>query len=226
MNTTPAAIKARAADPRPPRRVVLPYWLREFALIRTATATFAVTVVIVVSCVLASYLQLVDARRDERTARAGRDAARLSYLHVEAEKEDIRVYQPLYTALRRRGFIGTENRLDWVDAIRQIQEQRHLLPLTYEIYPQQPYKLAGRIATGEYQLRGSRMALHMDLLHELDLFNFLGDLRQRGVFTVQDCTLRRAAGAGNAPLAPGLTGDCTLNWLTLTPPVRRVGAAR
>lgn len=211
------ALNRAISSAAPAGRLALPYWIGGFALIRAAAITFAVTTIAAVAAVVTSYWKLQHARQDELVAQSQRDAARQSFVHVEAEKQDIRTYQPLFLDLRRHGFVGAENRLEWVEAIRQIQETRRLLPLTYQIEPQQPYKLAGRVATGGYQLRGSRMTVHMDLLHELDLLNFLTDLRQRGVFTVQDCAVRRAASAGNAPLAPGLTADCTLNWLTLTP---------
>lgn len=227
LNPAPAA---RAKGPRlPSNRIPLPLWMREFAQIRAAAVTFAVTAALAIAGVTATHWQLADARRAEQQALAARDTARQSFLHVESEKQEIRTYQPLFTTLRQRGFVGAENRLEWVEAIRQIQEQRHLLPLTYDILPQQPYKVEGRLATGEYQLRGSRMALHMDMLHELDLFYLLSDLRQRGVFTVQDCTVQRPASAGNASnaaVAANLTADCTLNWLTLTPGARRPGGAR
>ncbi|HEX8405176.1 MAG TPA: hypothetical protein VF670_11205, partial [Duganella sp.] len=62
--------------------------------------------------------------------------------------------------------------------------------------------------------------LHMDLLHEMDLFNFFADLRARGFFAVQDCSIKRlgtVAGAGGAAEGPTLGADCTLNWITMTP---------
>ncbi|QGZ42755.1 hypothetical protein IP92_04668 [Pseudoduganella flava] len=227
---------SRPATPVP-ARVPLPYWVRDFALVRPAVITFAVAATLSIACAVASYWQLVAARNDEARARDARDAARRSYVYVESEKQEIRAYQPLFVELQRRHFVGVENRLDWVEAIRLIQERRRLLPLTYEIEPQQPYKIEGRLATGDYQLRGSRMTLHMDLLHEMDLFNFLGDLRQQGVFTVQQCALRRTAaaqagqGGGSAAASPAalpaaLSADCTLNWLTLTPGARRTGGVR
>ncbi|WP_338761214.1 hypothetical protein [Massilia sp. METH4] len=208
-----------------PVRLPLPYWLRDFALIRAAVTTFVITGAIGCACVAASYLELDQSRRDEQQARGQRDAARARFLYAESEKQEIRVYQPLFVELRQRHFVGAENRLDWVDAIRQIQERRRLLPLTYEVEPQQPYRIEGRLATGDYQLRGSRMSIHMDLLHELDLFNFLGDLRQHGVFTVQECSIRRVASGAGAPGA-NLSADCVLNWLTLTPDPRRGRVAR
>jgi len=206
-----------ARSERIPGRITMPFWLREFAQIRTAAVTFAGSLGIALATVFASYWHMDEARTSERQALVSRDSARSRLVHAETEKSEIRLYQPQFLALRRKGLIGEERRLDWVEAVRQVQEQRRLLPLSYEIEPQQPYRLETRFPTGDYQLLGSRMILHMDLLHELDLFHFLADLRLAGTFTVQDCTIRRSASAGTTPLAPSLSADCTLNWLTLTP---------
>ncbi|WP_051293743.1 hypothetical protein [Pseudoduganella violaceinigra] len=193
--------------------------LREYSLLRNATLVFLGTLAISLAAVFASWWQLRQAHLGEAAALLERDGARSRLAHAETEKEEIRLYQPQFIELRRRGLVGPERRLDWVEAIRQIQEQRRLLPLTYEIEVQQPYKLETALPTGDYAMLGSRMALHMDLLHELDLLNFLADLRQAGTFAVQDCVIRRSAGAAPAPGAPAptLNADCTLNWLTLTP---------
>lgn len=192
---------------------------REFSLLRNAVLVFLGTLAVALAAVSASSWQLRRAHLDEAAALLERDGARLRLAHAETEKEEIRQYQPQFVELRRRGLVGPERRLDWVEAIRQIQEQRRLLPLTYEIEVQQPYRLETTLPTGDYALLGSRMALHMDLLHELDLLNFLADLRLTGTFAVQDCVIRRAAGASPVAgvLAPNLNADCTLNWLTLTP---------
>jgi hypothetical protein len=192
---------------------------REFSLLRNAVLVFLGTLVVALAAVFASFWHLRQARLEEAAALLERDGARSRLAHAETEKEEIRLYQPQFVELRRRGLVGPERRLDWVEAIRQIQEQRRLLPLTYEIEVQQPYRLETALPTGDYALLGSRMSLHMDLLHELDLLNFLSDLRVAGTFAVQDCVIRRAGGGTPAAgvLAPTLNADCTLNWLTLTP---------
>lgn len=194
---------------------------RDFYLLRNAVAVFLGSLALALAAVVASGWHLRQARLEEAAALLERDGARTRLAHAETEKEEIRQYQPQFIELRRRGLVGPERRLDWVEAIRQIQEQRRLLPLSYEIDVQQPYRLETALPTGDYSLLGSRMVLHMDLLHELDLLNFLSDLRVNGTFAVQDCVIRRAAGAAPAPglLAPTLNADCTLNWLTLTPAV-------
>jgi hypothetical protein len=213
-------MNATSALPGKPKQkaaaLQLPYWLREFALIRLAVVTCTGTLGISAAAVFASNWYLDQASEQRLQAQQARDAAYTRYAHVENEKEEIRIFQPQFLALRDKGLIGEERRLDWVDAIRQIQEQRRLLPLNYEFEPQQAVKLDTRLALGDYTLRGSRMSLHMDLLHEVDLFNFFEDLRQHAYFAVQDCVLRRAAAAAT-PGAPSLTADCELNWLTLAP---------
>lgn len=201
--------------------------LREFSLLRNAVLVFLATLVVSLAAVAVSLWQLRLARFEEATQLLERDGARARLAHAETEKEEIRLYQPQFVELRRKGMVGPERRLDWVEAIRLIQEQRRLLPLSYEIDVQQPYRLETALPTGDYALLGSRMALHMDLLHELDLLNFLADLRLAGTFAVQDCSIRRTAAAAS-PVAgvvgPTLNADCTLNWLTLTP--APAGAAR
>jgi hypothetical protein len=197
--------------------IPVPYWLREFALIRLAVVTLAGSLGIGVAAVFASGWYLHDASENKAQAQQSRDAAYTRFAHVENEKQDIRTFQPQFIQLRSNGLIGEENRLAWVDQIRAIQEQRKLLPLSYEIEPQQPVRMEGRMPLGGYQLRASRMNLHMDLLHEGDLFNFLGDLRERGNFAVQECMIKRTGGAENVPNAPTLVADCKLNWLTLQP---------
>lgn len=203
--------------------------LREFALLRNAVLVFLATLVVSLAAVSVTHWQLRMARLAEAAQLLERDGARTRLAHAESEKEEIRLYQPQFVELQRRGLVGPERRLDWVEAIRQIQEQRRLLPLSYEIEVQQPYRLETALPTGDYSLLGSRMVLHMDLLHELDLLNFLADLRMAGMFAVQDCSIRRTAGptspasAASPVGAAGLNADCTLNWLTLTPAGRGAG---
>jgi hypothetical protein len=200
---------------KPARRIQLPYWVREFEQIRLAVLTLILTAVAVSAAIACSRAHWHAARDAETQARQARNAARDRLAHAEMEKLEIAAYQPQYAGLRERGLIGDEKRLDWADAMRQIQEQRKLMPISYEFAPQQPVRLETAMDLGGYQMRGTRMSMHMDLLHEGDLFVFLADLRQRSYYTVQECSIRRVASGPPAPLAPTLSADCTLNWLTL-----------
>ncbi|MBJ7313598.1 hypothetical protein ACFOLJ_26980 [Rugamonas sp. CCM 8940] len=212
MSSHPLPGKKAAAS-----RVALPYWLREFGRIRLATAALAGTLGIGAAAVFASQWHRDGALQAREQAQQTRDAAYTRFSQVETEKREIRAYQPRFLALRNKGLIGPGKRLDWIEAVRQVQERRKLLPLSYEIAPQQAFAAAPPMAAGDYQLRGSRMTLHMELLHEMDLFNFIDDLRQYALFTVQDCNIKRQAGAVNVATSAMLAADCTFNWLTLAP---------
>ncbi|WP_402718596.1 hypothetical protein [Janthinobacterium rivuli] len=194
----------------------LPAWLGELRLVRGALLCFALT--LLAGVVLLSLSTAYRTREAQRLylAQHTRAAAATLFNHAEAEKQEIRAYEPQFLALRQRGLIGEENRLAWIDAIRRSQEQRKLLPISYDISPQQGLQVPLPMVMGQYHLRGSRMRLQMDLLHEMDLLNLFDDLRQAGYFAVQECTLKRhgAAGAGGAA-APTLGAECELLWLTV-----------
>jgi hypothetical protein len=64
----------------------------------------------------------------------------------------------------------------------------------------------------------SRMQLDMMLLHEEDLLNFLGDLRQWGQSYVapRNCILtRQDRGGGPVSVGVNLSAQCTVDLITL-----------
>ncbi|MGK5050553.1 hypothetical protein [Janthinobacterium sp. RB2P8] len=194
----------------------LPVWLGELHLVRGALLCFALTLLASVLLLSLSAAYRMREAQQLDMARRTRSAATTLFNHAEAEKQEIRAYEPQFLVLRQRGLIGEENRLGWIDAIRRSQEQRKLLPISYDISPQQGLQVPLPMVMGQYHLRGSRMRLQMDLLHEMDLLNLLDDLRQAGYFAVQDCTLKRQAAAGGGSEAPPTLGaECELLWLTL-----------
>jgi hypothetical protein len=210
MSTNPVTAKKKAES-----SITLPYWISEFALIRTAVLALLAAVTISLTGVLLSEMKKKEASETLEVNQRARDAAASRYAQADSEKRDIRNYQQRFIALRQRGLVGDENRLDWLDAIRQTQEQLKLAPLSYEIEPQQTVHLESPLDLGDFELRGSRMRLHMELLHELDLFNFFQELRQHSYFAVQDCSIKRLGVVAGATGAPTLGADCTLNWITL-----------
>lgn len=210
MSTNPVTNKKKAA-----RTIALPYWINEFGLIRTAVLTLIAAVTVSLTGVLLSELTLREADARLENAQRARDAAASRYAQADSEKRDIRNFQQRFVELRQRGLVGEERRLEWLDAIRQTQDELKLPPLSYEIEPQQVVQLDAPLDLGDFQLHGSRMRLHMELLHELDLFNFFQSLRERGYFAVQDCAIRRLGVAVETPGASTLGADCTLDWITL-----------
>ncbi len=89
---------------------------------------------------------------------------------VRSEEHEIREKAALFNALKSRGVIGEEQRLEWVELLKEIRERHRLIELRYEISPQQPLEKA---PSGNFALYASTMKLQLSLLHEEDLIRLL-----------------------------------------------------
>lgn len=192
-----------------------PGWRDELVLARRPALLFAA--VLALSALAVGISSKAAADNEQRLAAAARvrEQAWSRLRNVASEQQDIQTYQPRFVALRGAGLIGAENRLGWVETVRQAQAQRKLPSVSYDIEPQQAVTMDQPLELADYQLRASRMQLHMGLVHEMDLFGLLDDLRAVGLYSVEDCKLRRAPIQGEAGLAPRVLGECTLVWLSL-----------
>lgn len=200
-----------------------PAWLADAGLAKRAALTLAASLVAGAAMVVSSGMMLAHRTADMEQAQLDTDRASKHFTAIVNEYLQIRDFAPRFRQLQGSGLIGEERRLDWIEAIKQSQARRGLLPIAYSIEAQQPFRMDGVFDLGDYQLRGSRMTLHMDLLHEMDLLNLLDDLRRSGAyFAAQDCSIKRASMGGGMAAggtqAAGLVADCTLNWLTLAVP--------
>lgn len=143
-----------------------------------------------------------------------RDASR-KYLSVDQDERAIAEHYPHFVDLYRRGVIGDEHRLSWVEALRGAAAELALPALSYDVEAQQPYEPDFTLATGAFDVRVSRMHLGLGLLHEGDLERLFDALARRaeGLYSVRACDLRRSAGEAR----PGarLAADCLLEWYTL-----------
>lgn len=192
-----------------------PFLRDDLPLIRKALITLGVSLALSAAAIGASQTTLHEFRDGMNLAQAQRNEARNKLLQAETERREILDYQPKYIALREREFIGEEKRLDWIEQIRQIREKRKLLPIVYEISAQRPIQANLPMPPLNLELRGSKIRLGMDLLHELDLLNFLDDLKSKGSYTVRECAVKRLAAPSESPRSPRLAAECTLYWLTL-----------
>lgn len=210
MNAQASAKKKAAPAPAPA-------WVADIGLVRPAALMFAAALAGAVAVVGISHWFSANEQASTLQARQDRDNAARQIADVETQKLDLQRYRDRFAQLQALGLTGEERRLDWVVAIKQIQQARKLLGISYEIEPQQVFRLDGAVDTGDYQLRGSKMTLHMDLLHEMDLLTFLDDLKRRGFFTVQHCAVKRGGMTADTSQGqgPGLIADCTLVWLSL-----------
>lgn len=135
------------------------------------------------------------------------------------EKLIIVQYVDKYKQLQQSGFIGDEQRINWLDSLRTANERSDLFGVNYGIEAQQAYPYAAELNPGQISLRQSVMKLEFRLLHELDLLRFFEALRLQnaGLFHLDQCTLRRTEASGAVRYQPNITASCQLAWITATP---------
>ena len=141
-------------------------------------------------------------------------------LHRSGDEKDLIVrYLGSYQQLQKRGFAGEEQRINWLDALRVTNQQADLFGVDYDIGTQKPYSFAASLNPGQVQLRESVMKLRFRLLHEEDLLRFLDLLGRQGagIYTVDQCTLRRLETRGVIRYQPNLSAECELAWITASP---------
>ena len=187
----------------------------DFPFIRKASIELGLSIGLAAILVAASAYLLTKQQEKQSQAQVKRNEAHDKTAEVENEKREIQDFQPKYAQLVVRGFVGEEKRLDWVEGMKAIQESRKLLPIAYEISPQLPVQGDETLQAGTLELRSSKMALHMDLLHEMDMLNFFEDLKAKGFYAPQSCIIKPASVSRVGLLTARLSADCTIYWLTL-----------
>lgn len=138
---------------------------------------------------------------------------------LQSEEPEIRIKIGAYQGIAARGIVGPERRLDWVELIRDIQQEQQLLGLDYEILPQ---VVLPQTNTG-YALMNSTMRVQIPLLHEGDLLRFVSALQSRApaFVRVRSCRIIRSATQAASEshllnqIQAQLQADCQLDWITL-----------
>jgi hypothetical protein len=143
-----------------------------------------------------------------------------------AEKESIVHYLPLYQKLIQQGFIGEEQRIDWIDDLRNVNMRYKFFGVSYDIGTIQDYKPAFPLDVGNFKLHRSTMKLTFAMLHEGDLLTLLKalPLEQNPPFMLRDCTITSVQGGGKGKFVPNLNSVFEIDWLTVTEPNVNGGA--
>jgi hypothetical protein len=217
MNTETKTAASQQPAGAAPKVVVPPrsFMQSDFPHIRRAVLVFVLAAGIGGLAIAAS--QAVSARlhASQAQAQALRDQANRQFSEAQTQLREIREFEPGFLQLQANGFIGDEKRLDLLENLRAIQRSRALFPIEYDIAPQQPVQLDPSVAAGGMELRGSRLAIRLPLLHEMDLFNLLDDLNRVGLYVPQHCAIQRLDAVAETGLIPHLSGECALYWITL-----------
>ncbi|KRT55128.1 hypothetical protein [endosymbiont of Ridgeia piscesae] len=132
------------------------------------------------------------------------------------------IYQERYSSLQQQGVIGEEERLAWIEQIRETAIAQGIPQVTYSLASRAPFQPpSASDLIQSLPLFGSRMKLQLGLLHEEQLFRFLQGLQRQvtGLFLVRSCQLQRAE--RDRPIKTNRTdlinirAACDLEWLTI-----------
>lgn len=152
---------------------------------------------------------------DRSAAQAERNDFDGKLKQVRSEESEIKLKSAVFNKLQTRGVIGEEQRLEWVELLKDIRDKRRLLDVQYEIAPQRA--LDGALGSG-FAFYASSMTTQLKLLHEEDLIRFLDDLRQqaRALIQIKSCNVERLP-RGNAEngIPAQLRAECQIDWITL-----------
>jgi hypothetical protein len=162
------------------------------------------------------YLKQSKAARD-RAATQRRDV-QTKLARATDEEREIRANLQQYKALAEAGLIGEEQRLDWIDTITAIKNERQLFSIRYELDAQKALDYPG-FSGGGVDFMVSRMKIEMQLLHEEDLLHFIDEFGRRGKahLSVRSCSMARLdrAPVPGTSLAPRLRANCAFDLITI-----------
>ena len=188
--------------------------------LKTPLITLAVVIAISAIALYYTHYTLKQAKRELAQQHTLQREARAQLQKAGDDKEIIGRYLDDYRYLQQLGFIGEEQRINWLEGLRLANRETQLFGVDYQISTQQPYPYAGELDPGQLTLYQSLMKVSFRLLHEGDLTRFLGTLAQQGagVFSVNQCVMERIDTGDGIRNQPNLRADCELAWITLRPP--------
>jgi hypothetical protein len=188
--------------------------------LRVPMALAVVAAAIGVAALVAAQSYLDTAKKARDLSRASRVGAQERVLRVSEEEREIRENLIDYERMREQGMMSDQNRIDWIESIARIKNNRKLFEIRYKIEAQRTLDYPGVVATGGTDLVVSRMNLDMLLLHEDDLLNFLADLQatKKAFVSVRQCSvtrLERGSVQNVTSLQPRLQATCQIDLVSV-----------
>lgn len=156
-----------------------------------------------------------------RAAAAARLDMQAKLARASVEEQELREKIARFKELKAKGYVGPEQRLDWIETIARIKAARHIPRLDYEFAPQRPADsgiLPGGATAGGFEIMASQMRLHLQVLHEGELLALLAELRAavHAWVQVRSCSIDRLAlGSIDRSNNAQLKVECILEWITL-----------
>ncbi len=190
----------------------------DWSVIKFPTIIFIVVLLVSVALIYGSWTFKEDMFSEYKKNKAMFTAISQQYLAVDENEKIIRQYYPEFIALYKKGFVGREHRLNWIETLRAASERIKLPGLTYDISPQEEYSPEFSTNMGRFALYSSTMKLNISMLHEGDLSRFIEDINEHveGIFTITKCRfIRTSKKLIEKRDAKNIMADCELQWINI-----------
>ena len=156
--------------------------------------------------------------RDHERQKARLGAALSQYRTIDAHRRLIEVRLPEFRELEAAGVIGEEQRLVWIETLREVAARVNLPSLRYRFERRTAHPAEFEFEAGAYRPFATVVHLETGLLHEGDLVALIRALEAMGtgLHRIDRCDLSRAAlEIVMRPGAVNLTAKCQMRWITL-----------
>lgn len=197
----------------------------DWKALRPAVIFFSVTIILTGSTIWYARQKATDTFQALELQNGKLSQAQQAYLAVADERAAVAKYLPLYRQLVQQGFVGEEQRVEWIDELRDISRQHHLFGINYEIGTQQAFKTQTGTNPNIFLAHRTVMRIGLSLLHEVDLLTVLNVLRTNhdASFMVRSCEIKHVSGVEKNQFSPQLVANCEIDWLTIAKPQKLAG---
>ncbi len=191
----------------------------DWSILRGSLILLVVCIIIGSGIIFGSYYFYKQMELGYRRNNAQFQSISQRYLAVDEEEKMIKQFYPRFVSLYKKGVIGKEHRLNWVEVLRKSGDKIKVPLLNYVIKSQNIYTPGFAVSLGRYQLRSSNMTLSMQLLHEGDLFFIFDELDKNaeGLYNISSCEMTASfSELKDDPKASNITAKCELQWFTIS----------
>jgi len=167
--------------------------LKDWRHIKVGGLTFLFTLGLSGVIILWSESYLEKAHTNQRTSQQQLNEARRQLAGARVDRDNMETYTAEYRSLLNNNILGANQRLDWLEGLEKLRQQRHVLDFKYTISPQQNFVPKSPLDLGNFELKHSTMTLQLDLLHEEQLIHFFNALHAqiKGRYILEQCMLER-----------------------------------
>ncbi len=190
----------------------------DWPVIKVPATTFIIILLVSLGMVIGSWSFKEDMLSEHKRNKARFTSISQKYLAVDEDERIIRKYYPDFINLYKKGVVGREHRLNWIETLRESSERIKLPGLRYTISSQEKYSPGFNVSLGKFLLYSSTMKLNISMLHEGDLSHLIKDMNEHaeGMFTITECKFTRS----NKTLierrdATNIRAECELQWLNI-----------